>query len=280
MSSSRKPRYRFAEFVVSPSRRLLLRAGAEVPLIPRYFDLLVLLLERRNEAVHRRDILDHVWHDVVVSDGALSQAVRTLRRALGGDAKAFVRTIPRHGYRFVYAPVTEEADEGPLHETGTAQPDVHSEASTVDALIDALLGDGESPDGSDERRRREAAESLHVSGTAEALARLGRRAGHEQARALLRDARWAVPTAGHVPILGQPGAFRTLRTCSRTPRRSWRCSSCVCSTWASPAQSVGRRTASIRRKQTPSKKANSLERTHENCIENSAGNNGDTVMLI
>ena len=57
-------RYRFAGFEVSPARRHLLRQGREVPLIPRYFDLLVLLLERRHEAVHRRDIFDRVWNDV------------------------------------------------------------------------------------------------------------------------------------------------------------------------------------------------------------------------
>src|SRR5437899_12578140 len=65
--------YRFAEFTVSPSRRTLTRAGREVPLIPRYFDLLVLLIDRRREAVHRQDILEAVWSDVVVSDGALAR---------------------------------------------------------------------------------------------------------------------------------------------------------------------------------------------------------------
>ena len=100
-----KTRYRFGPFTVSPSRRVLLRGADEVPLIPRYFDLLVLLLERRGDAVHRRDIRDAVWSDVVVSDGALSQAVRTLRRALGDDSRepAYIRTVSRHGYRFVYA---------------------------------------------------------------------------------------------------------------------------------------------------------------------------------
>jgi DNA-binding winged helix-turn-helix (wHTH) protein len=49
-------RYRFSHFVVSPSRRLLAREGRELPIIPRYFDLLVLLIERRREAVHKRDI--------------------------------------------------------------------------------------------------------------------------------------------------------------------------------------------------------------------------------
>ena len=62
-AESSHPRYRFAEFVLSPSRRVLLRRGTEVPLIPRYFDLLVLLVSRRNEAIHRREILDVVWSD-------------------------------------------------------------------------------------------------------------------------------------------------------------------------------------------------------------------------
>ncbi|HET7293990.1 MAG TPA: winged helix-turn-helix domain-containing protein, partial [Vicinamibacteria bacterium] len=93
-----RPRYRFGDFVLSPSQRALLRAGRPVPLIPRYLDLLLLLVERRHEAVHRRDIFDRVWSDVVVSDGALSQAVRTLRRALGDGSRepSFIRTVSRH----------------------------------------------------------------------------------------------------------------------------------------------------------------------------------------
>ena len=108
--------YRFGDFTLSPRRRLLLQGHRELPLIPRYFDLLVFLLERRHEAVHRRDIFDHVWSDVVVSDSALSQAVRTLRRALGDDPREprFIRTVSRHGYRFMYAEVVEEEDGAAL----------------------------------------------------------------------------------------------------------------------------------------------------------------------
>ncbi len=92
---------------------MLTRNGREQPLIPRYFDLLVFLVERRGEAVHRRDIFDRVWRDVIVSDSALSQAIRTIRRVLGDDARErrFVRTVSRHGYQFVFADVVEEDDE-------------------------------------------------------------------------------------------------------------------------------------------------------------------------
>ena len=109
-----RPRYRFSGHTLSPARRTLVRDGRELPLIPRCFDLLVLLVERRNEALSRNDILDAVWSDVAVTDGALSQAVRVLRRALGDDPRdpTFIRTVPRHGYRFV-CDVVEEPDDAP-----------------------------------------------------------------------------------------------------------------------------------------------------------------------
>jgi DNA-binding winged helix-turn-helix (wHTH) protein len=120
-------RYRFSDFTLSPQRRLLLRDGREVPLIPRYFDLLVLLVTRRHEAVHRREIFESVWADVSVSDSALSQAVRTIRRTLGDDSSEprFIRTVPRHGYRFVLPDVIEEEDDGapPAVMAGMARPE-------------------------------------------------------------------------------------------------------------------------------------------------------------
>lgn len=107
-------RYRFSDFTLSPQRRVLVRDGREVPLIPRYFDLLLLLIERRREAVHRREIFDLLWPDVTVSESALSQAVRTIRRTLGDDASEprFIRTVSRHGYQFVFPEVVEEEDDG------------------------------------------------------------------------------------------------------------------------------------------------------------------------
>ena len=147
MSRASRARYVFSDFVLSPSRRLLLRGGREVPLIPRYFDLLVLLVERRGQAVHRREIFDAVWRDVVVSDGALSQAVRTLRRALGDDPREpmFIRTVSRHGYSFVFPELAEEPDEEPAAleaaEAGVpAAPEAAAGAFTLrrDALRAAL----------------------------------------------------------------------------------------------------------------------------------------------
>jgi DNA-binding winged helix-turn-helix (wHTH) protein len=246
------PRYRFSEFILSPRRRMLLRNGREQPLIPRYFDLLVFLIERRSEAVHRRDIFDGVWRDVIVSDSALSQAVRTIRRVLGDESREprFVRTVPRHGYRFVFAEVIEEDDEGewqagsPAAEAVAAHQGVptrneavptrneavpaRNEAVSARTVAPGSSHAGEAPEidpyepllnrltsvptnRADEEDQREAAELLHTLGTSAALRRLGTRPRHAYARALLRDTRWDVAEAGPVPILGQPGAVAAAR---------------------------------------------------------------------
>jgi DNA-binding winged helix-turn-helix (wHTH) protein len=197
--------YRFSEFVLSPRRRVLMREGREQPLIPRYFDLLVFLVEHRHEAVHRRDIFDRVWNDVVVSDSALSQAVRTIRRTLGDDSREprFIRTVSRHGYRFVYDSVVEEEDdEGWPSAVVAPPPEPEPAADRFEPLLQRLT---RPPAGAaDDEEQREAAELLHALDTGEALARLGTRPGHALARALLRDTRWDSPAAGDVPVLDAP----------------------------------------------------------------------------
>lgn len=214
------PRYRFSDFILSPRRRTLIRQGLEQPLIPRYFDLLVFLVERRHEAVHRRDIFDGVWNDVIVSDSALSQAIRTIRRTLGDDSREprFIRTVSRHGYRFVFADVVEEEDDGadgrpqgrPLSEPtlgGQPKGSLLPVSDGFEPLLQTVTSVTTSAE--EEEAQREAAEVLHSLGTSEALQRLGTRPRHAFARALLRDTRWDTARAGPVPILGQPSAMAT-----------------------------------------------------------------------
>jgi len=230
------PSYRFSRFVVSPKRRVLLCDDREVPLIPRYFDLLVVLLARRHEAVHRREIFDQVWTDAIVSDSALNQAVRTIRRALGDDPRAprFIRTVSRHGYQFVFADVVEAEDDvvttnaaGPAGAEGDAPTRSDASGDSFEPLLTRVTSPASSE--SEEEDKREAAEMLHALGTAGALERLGTRQGHASARALLRDTRWDVPGAGDVPIAGAPDALTVarklvairLRRASRLVARRW-----------------------------------------------------------
>jgi DNA-binding winged helix-turn-helix (wHTH) protein len=206
-------RFRFAEFVLSPRQRLLVKNGSAVPLIPKYFDLLHLLLAHRPDAVSKQAIFDAIWSDVVVSDGALSQAVRTLRRTLGDDSREprFIRTVSRHGYQFVCADVVEEVDDGRI-ETVLRSPDQSARdgrapaaAENLEPLVNQLIV-ATQPGRTTEGDARDLAERLHALGTADAVARLAEHPDHAAAVAVMRDARWDVPEAGPVPLLNDPRA--------------------------------------------------------------------------
>ena len=218
---------------------MLVRNGREQPLIPRYFDLLVFLIEHRGEAVHRRDIFDRVWRDVIVSDSALSQAIRTIRRVLGDDSREprFVRTVSRHGYQFVFTDVVEDDDAGDWQAADAEVPvqeiPREADADPFEPLLQRVTSVATGT--SQEEDQREAAELLHALGTTDALRRLGTRAGHAHARALLRDTRWEAAEAGPVPILGEPAPFATARYLVRMRLR--RAAALAASRWA--AASIG-----------------------------------------
>jgi DNA-binding winged helix-turn-helix (wHTH) protein len=104
-------RYLFDRFVLDPADRTLRRDGTVVEVSARYLDALILLVAEAGALVSKDRFMAQVWHGVPVTDEALTQCIRTLRRQLGDDATQprFIATVPRHGYRFV-APVTMAAD--------------------------------------------------------------------------------------------------------------------------------------------------------------------------
>lgn len=111
---------RFDAFTLDLANRRLARAGEPVELGSRYFDALVLLVEARGALVTKDRFMDEVWQGIPVTDEALTQCVRTLRRALEDEASAprFIQTVPKHGYRFLC-----EVDEGALsHQRPTSTP--------------------------------------------------------------------------------------------------------------------------------------------------------------
>jgi DNA-binding winged helix-turn-helix (wHTH) protein len=103
--------FRFDRFLLDPADRQLSRDGAPVELNARYLDALSLLVSEAGRLVTKDRFLDEVWRGVPVTDEALTQCIRTLRRQLGDDAARprFIETVPKHGYRFV-APVESAAD--------------------------------------------------------------------------------------------------------------------------------------------------------------------------
>lgn len=93
----------FGPFQVDAVRRLLLRDGAIIPLTPKAFDILLVLLRNSDRVVEKEELMNVVWPDTAVEENNLARNVSTLRRALeeGPEEHRFIVTIPGRGYQFV-----------------------------------------------------------------------------------------------------------------------------------------------------------------------------------
>jgi transcriptional activator of cad operon len=94
---------RIGAWCVNPTSGQISRAGETVRIEARTMRLLLCLAERAGEVVSIDELLDQVWSGVVVTPDSVYQAVASLRRQLGDDAKepAYIATVPRLGYRMV-----------------------------------------------------------------------------------------------------------------------------------------------------------------------------------
>lgn len=97
--------YRFGDCLLSPVEKQLLRDGKVVPLPPKVFDTLLLLLESHSRLVEKDEFLRRVWRDSSVEEVALAHSISHLRRVLsdGTGERRFIETVPKRGYRFVAA---------------------------------------------------------------------------------------------------------------------------------------------------------------------------------
>lgn len=95
--------YCFDDFALDPARFELQRRGEVVPLQPRTFDLLLLLIRNHDRTVTRDEIFRRLWRGRVVSDTALSSQVKMLRQALGdrNRDRQVIRTVQGRGFRFL-----------------------------------------------------------------------------------------------------------------------------------------------------------------------------------
>lgn len=110
--------FQFDRFILDAADRRLLRDEVAVDINTRYLDALTLLVREHGRLVTKQRFLDEVWQGVPVTEEALTQCIRSLRRVLGDDAARprFIETVPKHGYRFI-SPVTEaeRTDALPRH---------------------------------------------------------------------------------------------------------------------------------------------------------------------
>ncbi|MCI0724709.1 MAG: transcriptional regulator, partial [Acidobacteria bacterium] len=103
MKSQPQQQYEFGPFRLDTSEHSLLRDGQVVPLEPKVFNLLRVLVENDGRLLQKEELLKVVWPDSFVEEGNLNRNISILRKALGEDSsgKPYIETVPKRGYRFV-----------------------------------------------------------------------------------------------------------------------------------------------------------------------------------
>jgi len=140
--------FEFGPFRLDPPQQQLLDRGKPVPLTPKAFATLVVLVRNHGRLVSKEELLQSVWPDAFVEESTLAQNIFRLRRLLGddGDAPLYIETIPKRGYRFI-APVSVPAPVElrlpptsvppyPVVLRGSAEPALdHSESRTSNLIV-------------------------------------------------------------------------------------------------------------------------------------------------
>jgi len=93
--------YEFGPYRLNLKEHHLSCQGRDIPLRPRLFALLTVLVERSGQMLEKEELLQMVWQDVEVEEKNIAVSINELRRKLGEE---YIETVSRHGYRFI-APV-------------------------------------------------------------------------------------------------------------------------------------------------------------------------------
>jgi pimeloyl-ACP methyl ester carboxylesterase/DNA-binding winged helix-turn-helix (wHTH) protein len=106
--------YAFDAFRLDVGERVLFGERGVVPLTPKAFDTLLVLVENSGHVIGKEELMRKVWPDSFVEENNLAQNISMLRKALGEDGlgQKYIETVPKRGYRFA-AGVREEANAEP-----------------------------------------------------------------------------------------------------------------------------------------------------------------------
>src|SRR5258708_13084993 len=102
MSNAASYLYEFGPFRFDPSERLLLRDGQPVPLTPKAFDVLMVLVQHNGHLVEKKELIEAVWPTSFVEEGNLSVMIHALRKAFGSDHRdhTYIETVSKKAYPF------------------------------------------------------------------------------------------------------------------------------------------------------------------------------------
>lgn len=93
-------KYQFGEFTLDIVKGCVLKAGAELKLRPKVYEILNYLVHHPGRLIGKQELMQAVWPDAFVTDDSLVQCTLELRRALEDRDQQLLKTVPRRGYIF------------------------------------------------------------------------------------------------------------------------------------------------------------------------------------
>jgi pimeloyl-ACP methyl ester carboxylesterase/DNA-binding winged helix-turn-helix (wHTH) protein len=137
MKGQAKRYYEFGLFRLDVTERALFGEKGIIPLTPKAFETLLVMVENSNRLISKDELMGKVWPDSFVEENNLAQNISALRKALGegSGGQKFIETVPKRGYRFV-ADVKENFES---EDQRVSTP----ELQRTSAVVDLLSGIGE-----------------------------------------------------------------------------------------------------------------------------------------
>jgi DNA-binding winged helix-turn-helix (wHTH) protein len=139
--------YAFGPFRLEPQESRLLNDGLQVPLTPKAFAMLLVLVRNSGKLVEKEFLMRELWPDAFVEESNLTFSMSVIRKALGDHAQTagYIETVPKRGYRFI-APVREVQTERdvkslavlPFASASAGEESEHFAEGVQEALISEL----------------------------------------------------------------------------------------------------------------------------------------------
>ena len=139
--------FQFGPFLIDAGKRQLIREGRVIPLSPKAFDTLLVLVNNSDQVLEKDKLMDLIWPDSQVEEANLALHISALRKALGEspNERRYIITVPGRGYRF----------RGPVSEPGVTETAAESDSVRPvvdDAPAHKTIAQGGSVEGSDARK--------------------------------------------------------------------------------------------------------------------------------
>ena len=133
--------YAFGVFRLDADEHVLFGERSVVPLTPKAFDTLLVLVENSGHVIGKEELMRKVWPDSFVEENNLAQNISLLRKTLGeeGGGQKYIETVPKRGYRFVADVWEAQGDDDATATAEAAETDAPSSRRETPAGLELPL---------------------------------------------------------------------------------------------------------------------------------------------